>query len=157
MDLTEFSLSILSQPFSKSREVIINIINLIFCCLYSHLIWTVFGEQVSIPNDLSIGIILNFVFSGQILIPILLFSVSIFLKYIIDMLAIPVLIRFFFYIIYWSIRKIITHFFYRKDERTLKMVLRFTTGIGFYKIVSNKLKRGRLFNYLLKQKRLRFF
>lgn len=65
------------------------------------------------------------------------------------MFAVPILIKFFFATIYWCIRKIITHFFYRKDERTLKMVLRFTTGIGFYKIVSNKLKRGRLFNFFI--------
>ncbi len=144
MELVSFLGDLLIKPDSDLAKFVSKTFKMLLICLLAFIIWKEVGGIVVTPKELSIAVAWDFVFSGQVLIPIVLvFSTDRIIRFTQGLLF-PLLILGLRQLVRWELRRVGA--LYKKAiKNPAKRVIAVLCRIGLVSISSNKLKKGPLF------------
>ena len=149
MEIIEFLANLFLLEDGKSTKIVFKIVKVMLILVLSYILWIkAFNGIITLPlNKDSYFIALwNYVFSGTVLIPLILLTIVLITLYILEKMILPVLIYLIAKLILFPIRLILKKIA-KKYSRPTKLVLGIGVEIGFIKIKKNKIKKGFLYNF----------
>lgn len=144
MEIVEFFANLVLLDDTKSTKTVFKIMKVILIVLISNILWKeLLNGEIVLPSnkDSYFTAFWEFIFSGQIIIPIILISSVLIIIYFLEKMILPILIYLLCSFIVWRIKAALKGLS-KKFSRELKFILAFGVKIGFIKIERNRIKKG---------------